>query len=49
MKLEGYKLVFVAAGLIGVLLIATPSLAANNFPAFRLTFEDDFLRTPKEA
>jgi uncharacterized membrane protein len=26
MKLEGYKLVFVAVGLIGVLLIATPSL-----------------------
>ena len=27
MKLEGYKLVFVAVGLIGVLLIATPALA----------------------
>jgi len=27
MKLEGYKLVFAAAGLIGVLLIATPALA----------------------
>ena len=26
MKLEGYKLVFVAVGLIGVLLIATPAL-----------------------
>jgi len=27
MKLEGYKLVFVAVGLIGVLLIATPAIA----------------------
>jgi uncharacterized membrane protein len=26
MKLEGYKLVFVVVGLIGVLLIATPAL-----------------------
>ena len=26
MKLEGYKLIFVAVGLIGVLLIATPAL-----------------------
>ena len=26
MKLEDYKLVFVAVGLIGVLLIATPAL-----------------------
>ena len=28
MKLEGYKLIFVAVGLIGVLLIATPAIAA---------------------
>jgi uncharacterized membrane protein len=28
MKLEGYKLVFVAVGLIGVLLIATPALSS---------------------
>ena len=27
MKLEGYKLIFVAVGLIGVLLIATPAIA----------------------
>ena len=26
MKLEGYKLIFVVVGLIGVLLIATPAL-----------------------
>ena len=27
MKLEGYKLIFIAVGLIGVLLIATPAIA----------------------
>jgi hypothetical protein len=35
MKLEGYKLVFVVVGLIGVLLIATPALAGViHLPSF---------------
>ena len=36
MKLEGYKLVFVVAGLIGILLIATPALVDYiRLPSFR--------------
>jgi len=38
MKLEGYKLVFVAVGLIGVLLIATPAIAG----AIRLPSGEQF-------
>ncbi len=39
MKLEGYKLVFVAVGLIGVLLIATPAIAsAIRLPGRRAVF-----------
>jgi hypothetical protein len=46
MKLEGYKLVFVVVGLIGVLLIATPALADFIRPPSGEQFSELYLLGP---
>ena len=46
MNLEGYKLIFVAVGLIGVLLIATPALANVISPPSGEQFSELYLLGP---
>ena len=48
MKLEGYKLVFVVVGLIGVLLIATPALADFIRPPGGEQFSELYLLGPNQ-
>jgi uncharacterized membrane protein len=48
MKLEGYKLVFVVVGLIGVLLIATPALAGAIRPPGGAQFSELYLLGPNQ-
>jgi uncharacterized membrane protein len=48
MKLEGYKLVFVAVGLIGVLLIATPALTNFIRPPGGEQFSELYLLGPNQ-
>jgi uncharacterized membrane protein len=49
MKLEDYKLVFVAVGLIGVLLIATPALAGAIRPPGGEQFSELYLLGPEHT
>jgi len=46
MKLEGYKLIFVAVGIIGILLIATPALIDVISVPERETFSELYLLGP---